>query len=99
MKFQSEITVVGMKSSKGKLDNGQEYDSTKVYCLTDLDNRKGNAKGQAVAEYNIGESTEFEKYKHLPFPFKAVADMEVVMSGTSQRFVVTGLKPVSQAKQ
>jgi len=99
MKMQTEITVVGMKSSKGKLDNGQEYDSTKAFCLTDLDNRKGTSKGQGVAEYNIGDSTEFDKFKHLPFPFKATADVEIVVSGQSQKILVTGLKPVSQAKQ
>ena len=50
MKMQTTVTVVGMKSSKGKMDNGQEFDSTKAFCLTDLDARKGTAKGQGVAE-------------------------------------------------
>lgn len=98
MKMQSTVTVVGMKFSKGTLDNGTKFDSTKVYCLTDLDSRKGNALGQAAAEYNIGESTEFDKYKHLPFPFEAVADMEVVVSGANTKIVIHGLKPVSRAK-
>lgn len=96
MKMQTEITVVGMKSSKGQLDNGQAYDSTKVFALTDLDSRKGNAKGQGVAEYNIGDSTEFDKFKHLPFPFKALADVELVVSGQSQKLIVTGLKPITK---
>lgn len=99
MKMQSEVTVVGMKSSKGTMDGGQAYDSTKAFCLTDLDARKGTAKGQGVAEYNIGDSTEFDKFKHLPFPFKAMADMEVVVSGANTKIIVTALKPVSQAKQ
>src|SRR6185312_11166167 len=98
MKFNSKVTVVGMKSSKGVLDNGQPYDSTKAFCLVDLDARKGNAKGQGIAEYNIGLSGEYDKYKHLPFPFDAEAEMEVVMSGSNQRIVVTGLVPVSLAK-
>lgn len=98
MKMQTQMTVVGMKSSKGTMDNGQSYDSTKVFCLTDLDSRKGNAKGQAVAEYNIGDSTEFDKFKHLTFPFTAAADVEVVVSGSTQKMVVTGLKPVAMAK-
>lgn len=97
MKMQTEITVVGMKANKGQLDNGQTYDSTKVFALTDLDARKGNALGQGVAEYTIGDSQEFLKYKHLGFPFKAVADMEVVVSGQSTKLIVTGLKPVAKA--
>ena len=98
MKMQVKLTVIGMKSSKGQMEGGQAYDSTKMYTLTDLDARKGTAKGQAVAEYNIGLSTEFEKYKHLPFPFNADAEIEIITSGTQQKMIVTDLRPVSQAK-
>lgn len=96
MKMQTTVTVVGMKSSKGKMDNGQEFDSTKAFCLTDLDARKGTAKGQGVAEVNIGDSTEFDKYKHLAFPFQASADVEVVIAGSSQRLLFTNLRPITQ---
>jgi hypothetical protein len=95
MKMQTEITVVGMKANKGQLDNGTAYDSTKVFCLTDLDDRRGKAKGQAVAEYNIGTSEEYDKFAHLSFPFKALAEVEVVTTGKGQQVIVTGLKPVS----
>lgn len=98
MKMQAEIIVVGMKASKGQLDNGQKFDSTKVFCLTDLDSRGDKkAKGQAVAEYNIGDSAEFDKYEHNTFPFKAVATMEIITNGKSQQVVVTELKPVAVA--
>jgi hypothetical protein len=97
MKFQTEVTVVGMRSSKG-LYEGTAYDSTKVYAMTELDTSKGNAKGQSVAEYTFGDSTEFDKFKHLPFPFKAVADMEIVSNGKTQKTVVVGIKPAAVAK-
>lgn len=104
MKFQSELTVYGMKPSKGQLDNGQTFDSTKVFTLVDLDTRKGEGSGQAGHEYPFNDSTEYEKFKHLPFPFKAVADFEIVTSGKQQRTIIVGLKPlthqsVSPAKQ
>lgn len=94
MKMQVTVTVVGMKSSKGTIEGGQAYDSTKAYCLTDLDARKGTAKGQAVAEYNIGLSDEYRKYEHLNFPFKASADMEIITTGSQTRVVVSNLVPV-----
>ena len=97
MKFVTDITVVGMKSSKGEFE-GKAFDSTKVYALIDLDISKGTAKGQAVAEYTFGDSTEFDKFKHLPFPFKAAADVEIVSNGKTQKTVVMGIKPVAQAK-
>lgn len=98
MKFKSMVTVLGMKSSKGTLDDGQAYDSTKAYLLTDMDTSKGNALGKSAAEFKIGDSTEFLKYKHLPFPFDATADMEIVSSGTRTQTVVHALVPVSDKK-
>lgn len=95
MKFQSEVTVIGMKRSKGQLENGTAYDSTKVYALTDLDGTKGDAKGQFGAEFNMGTSDEFAKYASIPFPFKAVADMEIIGNGKSSKTIMVSLKPVA----
>jgi hypothetical protein len=98
MKFQTEITVVGMKASKGTMETGQAYDSTKAFVLLDMDTSKGNMKGQSAGDFKIGLASEFDKYKHLPFPFKAKADMEIVTSGTTQTTVIHGLQPVAAAK-
>lgn len=95
MKMQTKITVVGMKASKGQMDNGTPFDSTKIFCLVDMDDRRGKAKGQGIADYTIGLSDEYEKYAHLSFPFEAIADVEVVTSGNKQTLIVTGLKPVT----
>lgn len=95
MKMQTKISVVGMKASKGQLDNGNPYDSTKIFCLVDMDDRRGKAKGQGIAEYNIGLSDEYEKYEHLSFPFDAMADVEIVTNGKAQQVIVTGLKPIN----
>jgi hypothetical protein len=92
MKFKSEITVLGMKSSKGSFE-GTDYDSTKVYVLTDLDASKGLAVGSSAAEYVLGKSDEFEKYKHLQFPIKGMAELEIVTNGKTQKTVMHGLVP------
>jgi hypothetical protein len=97
MKFQAEVTVIGMKRSKGQLENGQAYDSTKVYALTELDDSKGDAKGQFGAEFNMGTSDEFGKYSALPFPFKAVAEMEIIGNGKTSKTVILSLKPSKAA--
>ncbi|PIF76917.1 MULTISPECIES: hypothetical protein [unclassified Variovorax] len=97
MKFNQVIHVVGMKSSKGTLENGNGYDSTKVYALVDLDASKGTAKGMASSEFNLGTSDEFSKYKHLPFPFEAEAEMEIVTNGKLTKTVMHALKPVARA--
>lgn len=97
MRFNQTIQVVGMKSSKGTLENGTAYDSTKVYALVDLDASKGTAKGMSSAEFNLGTAVEFEKYKHLPFPFVADADMELVTNGKTTKTVMHMLTPKAVA--
>lgn len=97
MKFTQKINVVGMKSSKGTLENGTGYDSTKVYALVDLDASKGTAKGMASSEFTLGSSEEFQAFKHLPFPFEAEADMEIVTNGKTQKTVMHALRPLARA--
>ena len=58
MKFQSEVKVLGMKASKGTMENGIAFDSTKVYTETPLDDSKGTAKGFASAEFTLGTAAE-----------------------------------------
>lgn len=98
MIFPVTLKVLGMKASKGEMDNGQAYDSTKVYTETALDESKGNAKGFASAEYNLGLASEFEKYKHLEYPFMARCEIEMVTNGKTQKTVLRSCVPVEAAK-
>lgn len=98
MKFTTQIEVVGMKASKGSFENGQAYDSTKVYALIDLDNSKGMAKGKAVSEYTFGSSEEFNKFKHIPFPMMCEATVEIVSSGRTQKTQIVDIKPMAIKK-
>ncbi|RQS08978.1 hypothetical protein DIE07_17240 [Burkholderia sp. Bp9002] len=97
MRFKSDVKVLGMKSSKGQMDNGTAFDSTKVYTETALDDSKGTAKGFAVAEFTLGTSVEFDKYKHLPFPFEATAELEIVTNGKTQKTVMHSLTPTARS--
>jgi hypothetical protein len=98
MKFSSRITVTGIKASKGNLENGTPYDSTKLYVKTDLDDSKSMAKGSATAEYAFGTSDEYHKYKHLPFPIECDAELEIVTNGKAQKTVIVSLKPIEMTK-
>lgn len=92
MKINQVLTITGMKASKGDFE-GTVYDSTKVYAMTDMDETKGNAKGFATVEYPLGTSAEYEKFKHLTFPFKADCEMEFVTSGKAQKMILLSVKP------
>lgn len=97
MRFNQRIQVVGMKASKGTLENGTAYDSTKVYALIDLDASKGTAKGMSTSEFNLGTAAEFDAYKHLPFPFEADVEMEMITNGKTMKTVMHKLTPVARA--
>lgn len=99
MKFTSRITVQGIKGSKGQLENGTPYDSTKIYVLTGLDDSKGMGKGSATVEYTFGTSEEYQKYKHLPFPIECDAELELVTNGKTQKTQIVSLRPVEITKQ
>ncbi|CAG9182985.1 hypothetical protein LMG23992_04876 [Cupriavidus laharis] len=98
MRFNTKVQVLGMKSSKGSMDNGQAYDSTKAYIVIPLDTSKGNAKGMAAEEVTIGTSAKFAEYEKLPFPFVADADMEIVSNGKTSKKIVHSLVPVPNQK-
>lgn len=98
MRFTTKVQVLGMKASKGQMDNGQTYDSTKAYIVTPLDTSKGNAFGMAAGEYTIGTSVELEKYRQIPMPFYADAEMEIVSGGKTQKTLVHKLVPVANQK-
>lgn len=97
MRFNQMIQVVGMKASKGTLENGTGYDSTKVYALIGLDDSKGTAKGMSTTEFNFGTAAEFEAFKHLPFPFTAEVEMEMVSNGKTMKTVMHKLTPKTVA--
>lgn len=94
MQFTQTIHVVGMKASKGTLENGTAFDSTKVYALVALDDSKGNAKGMSATEFTLGTSAEFEPFKSFGFPFTAEAELEMVSNGRTMKTIMKKLTPV-----
>lgn len=96
MRFQSQVTVHGIKRSKGEME-GVKYDSTKFYIEMDLDDRTGNARGKATVEYGMGTSEEYSRYETLPLPFVAAGTFAQVTTGKVQKIVLEELKPLKAA--
>lgn len=97
MKFQTKAIVTGAKMFKDTID-GQSFDQTTLYVQMNLDESKGTSKGFATQPLGWGTSDEYHKIKHLPFPFEAELEMELVTTGKQQKQRVVGLKPVAMAK-
>lgn len=98
MSYVTKGLILGAKSFSGMID-GRSFDTTTVYVQTMLDESSGTAKGFAGASYQWGKSENFEKIKHLPFPVEAELTMETVTSGSKQKQVVIGFKPLTRSDQ
>ena len=96
MKFTSQVKVLGMRKFNDQIE-GKVYNFTKMFIETDLDDSSGNALGFAASEYPIGDDSEFDKYKHLPFPFMAEATIEIVTNGKIQKQRMSNVKPLKVA--
>lgn len=94
MEFTTRAEVSGMKKFKDTVE-GKEYDTTKLFIKTDLDSSQGNAMGFATVEYQFNDSGEFDKLKHLPFPFEADITIELVTTGKVQKQRVKSIKPLA----
>lgn len=97
MEFKTNAKVLGAKMFKGEVD-GSFYDSTTLFVEMGLDDSKGTAKGCSVQDYRFGTSEEFERMKHLTFPFIAELTISVVTSGKAMKQIVTGLAPLKAAE-
>lgn len=98
MSYVTKEVVLGAKSFKGTIE-GRQFDSTTVFCQTKLDESQGTAKGFAGASYVWGGADNFEKIRHLPFPFEAELTMETVTSGNKQRQICIAFKPLQMPKE
>lgn len=93
MQFQTQGKVTGIKMFNDEME-GKKYDFTKLFIESNLDESKGVAKGFATVEYEFGTSEEFQKMKHLSFPFIAELTIELVTTGKAQKQRVIAMKPV-----
>lgn len=92
------MTILGAKRSKGVLDDGTAYDTTKLYIQTAM-KKSEDQVGYASAEYNWGTSDNFKQLENLTFPCKADVVFEVVTNGKSSQVIVDGVEFVKQAPQ
>lgn len=86
--------MLGAKRSKGVLDNGESYDSTKVYIQTPMQKTDDTA-GFAVSEFNWGTSDNFSKIKDLKYPCEVSLSIDFVTNGKTNKMIVSELKPIT----
>lgn len=89
--------LLGAKLSKGVLENGTAYDSTKIYVQTQMQ-QTPDAVGFAVSEFNWGTSDNFAKIKDLSFPVEVSLSIDFVTNGKTSKMIVTDVQPIKTTK-
>ena len=96
MIFESEVSVTGLKRSKGDYE-GTAFDYTAVYIEVDMDESKKNARGKATQDFKLGTSETFDQFSSVSLPFRAKARFEMVTSGKATVQRLLALSPVKAA--
>lgn len=102
MQFKTQSIVKAMKPSKGTMENGRSYDSTKVYIETEFSS-DAEGFGNPSIEYNWGLSDNYHDFvqKHrIKEAFNAEVTWENQTTGKASKLVVLDVKPIQsqQAK-
>ncbi len=96
MQFKTQSIVKAMKPSKGTLENGRPYDSTKVYIETEFSS-DAEGFGSPSIEYNWGLSDNYHDFvqKHrINDSFNAEVTWENQTTGKTSKLVVLDVKPL-----
>lgn len=101
MKFEQQVTLHGIKESKGTVD-GREFDSTIFHIEADLSsNGVGRSIGKVTSPFKCGNSSEFDKWKHLEgsLPIKCVAQFEMQANGKGEnKIIMQFIRPLERVK-
>jgi hypothetical protein len=98
MPTQTEVTLVGAKSTDWKSEDGRHYDYVNLYGIIPLDTSNGNAVGQGVVEFKWQDSRNIVQLQGRQFPFKAILELDMVSTGKTMKQVLTNviLPPVQK---
>lgn len=98
MTTQTEITLVGAKTTDWKADDGRHYDYVNLYGIINLDNSQGNAVGQGVVEFKWPDSKNIALLRGRQLPMKVIIELDMVSTGKGMKQVLTNviLPPVSK---
>jgi hypothetical protein len=98
MATQTEVTLVGAKSTDWKSEDGRHYDYVNLYGIIPLDTSNGNAVGQGVVEFKWQDSRNIVQLQARQFPFKAILELDMVSTGKTMKQVLTNviLPPVQK---
>jgi hypothetical protein len=98
MQMQAKATIRGAKMFKGRMDDGKEIDSGKLFVEVIL-KESDNAFGMCTEPMKCRNSEVVASIKHLTFPFIAELDIEMVSGSKGMEQTVLAVRPIQAIKQ
>jgi hypothetical protein len=92
--FTQRVRVSGAIRKDWTNEQGQRFQSTRIFISTSLDTSKGDQFGQAAAEYIWGDAANFDKLPKVKDGFDADVTFENVFNGKIQKMIIVDVKPV-----
>lgn len=97
MLVKAQATVRGAKMFKGQMDDGKQIDSGKLFVEVIL-KESDNAFGMCTEPMKCKNSAVVETVKHLPFPFIAELEIEMVSGAKGMEQTVLTVVPMQAIK-
>ena len=100
MQFKTQSIVKAMKPSKGVMENGRSYDSTKVYIETEFSS-DAEGWGNPSIQYNWGTSDNYHDFMRtygITKEFTGEVTWENQTTGNNSKLVVIDVKPNQPTK-
>jgi hypothetical protein len=97
MQMKAQATIRGAKMFKGRMDDGKEIDSGKLFVEVIL-KESDNAFGMCTEPMKCRNSSVVESIKHLTFPFIAELDIEMVSGSKGMEQTVLSVAPLKSIK-
>lgn len=95
--YEKEQVVHGVAFFDGEID-GKKLNSGTLFVKQEMDNSRGNAKGERTVEKKCDNSEIVKKLMHLEFPIKCKIVYEERVSKSAERLIVIDCVPLSSAR-
>lgn len=97
MLMQAKVVIRGAKMFNGRMDDGKQIDSGKLFVEVNL-KASDNAFGMCTEPMKCRNSAVVESIKHLSFPFLAELDIEMVSGSKGMEQTVLAVRPERSIK-
>lgn len=97
MQMQAQATIRGAKKFQGRMDDGKQIDSGKLFVEVVL-KASDNAFGMCTEPMKCTNAAVVETIMHLKFPFLAELTIEMVSGAKGMEQTCLAVKPLQSIK-